>query len=396
MPSVHNKYVHGAGVGASSIANRRAKLMRATSCTGVFPCYRSFVRLQNNAPTYEPPTTVPDPPTNVTLTNISADLVGVDFIAPINTGGGLILSYTITCIAVGRPDIIIAPITTNSTSNQITLPQGVDYTITVVATNALGNSTSSSTSTPVSITPLSNPDQTITQFTTSGSVTWTAPATATSVNYLVVGGGGGGGGAYDNSAGGGGGGGLVLTGAMDVTPGQTYNIIVGEGGAGAIRPTYSNPLGQANNNNGSTGNSSSFDTIVAGGGGFGYKSRTGAVTPIPYGGSQAIGSTPPTGGGGGGSYNFTTGTGGYGGGGGGNGSAGEANRVGGNGITSDISGSNNSYGEGGDGGFYSSNSSGTAGAVNTGNGGGGGGSTSGNNRGGANGGSGIVILKFNT
>ena len=29
---VNNKYVPGAGVGASSIANRRAKLIRATTC----------------------------------------------------------------------------------------------------------------------------------------------------------------------------------------------------------------------------------------------------------------------------------------------------------------------------------------------------------------------------
>jgi hypothetical protein len=489
MPNLDNRYVAGAGVGASSVASRRAKLIRSTSCTGAYPCNNSFYRLglqYNGAPTSTPgpPATVPDPPTNlnvsyvsgttyivafnapinnggsqitgyklnytdsngtnyninissgdnvqltspstytftvratnsvgtsipstppfiiivyppsvpdpprnVSLTNIDPDLVGVNFNAPINTGGNLILSYTITCTAVGRPDIIIAPITTNSLSNQITLPQGVSYTITVIATNVLGNSSPSSTSTPPSITPISNPTPTITQFTTTGSTTWTAPATATSVSYLVVGGGGGGGGAFDNSAGGGGGAGLVLTGTMNVTPGQTYNVNVGTGGAGAIRPSpYSNPAAAANNNNGSPGNSSSFDLIVAGGGGFGYKSRTGATSPTPYGGSQASGSTPPTGGSGGDG-------GGDGGGGGGNGSAGTAGGQGGSGITSSISGSLKTYGAGGNGGANSSNSPGTSGQVNTGNGGQGGGSLSFNNMGGAAGGSGIVIIRFNT
>lgn len=42
---VNNKYVPGAGVGASSIANRRARLIRSTSCTGTYPCNRSFARL---------------------------------------------------------------------------------------------------------------------------------------------------------------------------------------------------------------------------------------------------------------------------------------------------------------------------------------------------------------
>jgi hypothetical protein len=42
---VNNTYVPGAGVGASSIANRRAKLIRSTSCTSMYPCNRSFARL---------------------------------------------------------------------------------------------------------------------------------------------------------------------------------------------------------------------------------------------------------------------------------------------------------------------------------------------------------------
>ena len=382
MPNLNNTYVPGSGVGASNIATRRAKLIRATSCTGIFPCYRLGLTNESHVSTSNTiiyPQSVPDPPTNVRLTNISPNLVRVNFNAPINAGKHPILSYTITCTPVGRPDIIIAPITTTSLSNQITLPQGVTYTVTVIATNVNGNSSSS---TPSSIIPTSNSLPTITQF-TSGTTTWTAPSTATSVRYLVVGGGGGGGGAYDNSGGGGGGGGLVLTGTMNVTPGQTYNVTVGAGGDGAIRPTYVSGQGPSvNSSDGSSGNSSSFDNITAGGGGFGYKSRT-----TGGGGLQANGNTPPTGGNGGSG-------GGDGRGGGGNGSAGSTSQ-GGNGITSSITGTL-IYGKGGNGGVHLSNSSGTVGGVNTGNGGQGGGSLSSNNIGGANGGSGIVVIEFNT
>jgi hypothetical protein len=43
--NVNNKYVPGAGVGASSVANRRAKLIRATNCTGNYQCGRFYTRL---------------------------------------------------------------------------------------------------------------------------------------------------------------------------------------------------------------------------------------------------------------------------------------------------------------------------------------------------------------
>ena len=40
---INNTYVPGAGVGASSIATRRAKLIHATSCE--YPCNKSFSRI---------------------------------------------------------------------------------------------------------------------------------------------------------------------------------------------------------------------------------------------------------------------------------------------------------------------------------------------------------------
>jgi hypothetical protein len=43
--NVFNKYVPGAGVGASNIMNRRAKLIRATSCNKNQQCGRFFTQL---------------------------------------------------------------------------------------------------------------------------------------------------------------------------------------------------------------------------------------------------------------------------------------------------------------------------------------------------------------
>ena len=43
--NVNNKYVPGSGVGASSVANRRAKLNRATSCNANQQCGRYYMQL---------------------------------------------------------------------------------------------------------------------------------------------------------------------------------------------------------------------------------------------------------------------------------------------------------------------------------------------------------------
>jgi len=42
---VNTKFIPGSGVGASSISNRRAKLIHATSCTAEYPCSKSFAQL---------------------------------------------------------------------------------------------------------------------------------------------------------------------------------------------------------------------------------------------------------------------------------------------------------------------------------------------------------------
>jgi hypothetical protein len=226
-------------------------------------------------------------------------------------------------------------------------------------------------------------------FTVVQTTDWTAPAGTTSVEYLVVGGGGGGGNGYDTGGGGGGAGGMMLTGNLAVTPGQTYTVIVGDGGTGGADART--------NNAGNVGGNSVFATITALGGTGGQGSRTYSPTARYTGGAAQVGSsTAPLGGGGGGSADAGGGGGGAGGAGGTRVSASSAG-VGGAGVASSITGSSVTYGAGGAGGTSNvNNNDGAVGANNTGTGGGAGSATAGNSGGGGNGGSGIVVLKFTT
>ena len=263
-----------------------------------------------------------------------------------------------------------------------------------------------------------------------------------SINYLITAGGAAGGGFY--RAGGGGAGGLRTSygstsggGASaesiisNVSPGTSYTITVGAGGAGTASPV----------NNGGSGSNSVFSTITSAGGGGGgrYTSTTG--TAGAAGGSGGGGGGDSTGGAGGaGTANqgYAGGTGGSsniqcGGGGGGagavgkNGGAGATDGDGGDGIQSailnyanagtasvgeQISGSQVWYAGGGGGGSYASGNdtipgkggggegtnpsnyptNGSPATVNTG-GGGGGASGDAGIVGGA-GGSGVVILRY--
>ncbi len=217
-------------------------------------------------------------------------------------------------------------------------------------------------------------------FTTVGSTTWTAPVGVTTVEYLVVGGGGGAGNGYDNAGGGGGGGGMVLTGTINVTPGESYTVTVGNGGIGGANTRT--------NNAGTDGENSVFGSITALGGGQGQGSRTGGVA----GSAQVSNTTAPTGGAGSG--------GGFGGkGGGGAGGAGSSNSgttggAGGAGVSSSLSGTSITYGVGGAGANAGTQNSGVNGTSNRGNGGRAGGAAASNSTVGGNGGSGIVIIKY--
>ncbi len=269
-------------------------------------------------------------------------------------------------------------------------------------------------------------------FTSSGAF---IPNEALTVDYLVVAGGGGGGFAYYASssqvggAGGGAGGvrctvgqtgGLgTLPSALSLTA-KAYPVIVGAGGAGGIGSSRTNPT---------QGSSSTFATVSCTGGGTG-----GSTNSLVYGSGGNGGS------GGGGTYSGSKGlktanegfdgadgsstSNASGGGGGGAGAAainptvvgGYGYAQGGNGISTNISGSSTYYGGGGGGSTYAINgdlqgglggggaggagtgvgNAGTAGTTNTGGGGGGasglvGGTTS---LSGGNGGSGIVVIRY--
>jgi hypothetical protein len=271
-----------------------------------------------------------------------------------------------------------SPITITGLINDTT------YNIRLKAVNAFGDSVASDS---VSVTPEST--ETIVQFKTTGTTTWVAPAGVSTINYLIVGGGGGGGGSYDGGAGGGGAGGLLLTGSRSVTPGQSYTVVVGAGGAGGIGIGNGGGDGLA-----TAGGNSSFDTTTAYGGGLGFGSldnRTGT------GGAQGDASTltAPVGGKGGRNPQNGFGAGG----GGGMGSAGATavsatNASGGTGIVSNITGSTVTYGAGGRGGRIQINANGSSATANTGNGGNGAGSSFADGSTGGAGGSGIVVISY--
>jgi hypothetical protein len=254
---------------------------------------------------------------------------------------------------------------------------------------------------------------TVVTFSSVGSRTWTAPANVTSLQYLIVGGGGGG------SGGGGGAGGVLYNSSYSVTPGNSYAVVVGDGGSGSDASV-----------SGGDGSNSSFNSIVANGGGGGGARQGGGRAGASSGGAGQDSSTAP----GASSQGFAGATGPStasatgAGGGGGAGSVGirgflyseypGAQRTpggnGGNGVQYSISGSAAYYGGGGGGGANNNSSAtvefgrggsggggnganndrvnGTAGQANTGGGGGGGDWEAS----GANGGSGIVIVRYTT
>ena len=260
---------------------------------------------------------------------------------------------------------------------------------------------------------------TIHTFTSSGTLTVSGNEKS-GVDYLLVAGGGGGG---SSRAGGGGGGGMTVTTGATLAAGS-YTITVGAGGGGSTSTGLP----------GATGSSTSIGgvaSVVGGGGGGG--GGGGADRPGKSGGSGGGGSDGYSGGAGtsgqgsngGGSSGSSGGGGGGGKGGvGNNGDTDSGNNFvdnnsggnGGNGGSNNYSGSNQTYGAGGGGGSRDDGPYGagvhgggnggrnnsnvaTAGSTNRGGGGGGGARLHGSNTStfyGANGGSGIVIIRYLT
>ena len=259
-------------------------------------------------------------------------------------------------------------------------------------------------------------------FATAGVCYWNVPATATSIDYLVVGAGGGGG----SSLGGGGGGGQVIS-RSSVSASGGGIIKVGAGGAGGVG-SYG-----AATNHGKKGETSVFlnnaftDRALGGSGGNGRMSASNlnpdgsAISTGWTGGGGAYANSPAEiaiAGVGGNAFIGGNGSGSGGGGGGGAGGAGVARSAasnassGGIGVSDSITGTATYYGGGGGASYYSGNVgwtgigglggggngsnfasgnyAGGAGLANRGGGGGGGydGLT------GGNGGSGVVIVRY--
>ncbi len=185
--------------------------------------------------------------------------------------------------------------------------------------------------------------------TTPGVHEWTAPPGVTSVSVVAIGGGGGGGSGF-NIAGGGGGGGLRWTASIPVTPGVTYDVIIGNGG-GEGRNGGSSSFHTALTSYGGGGGQTNGDAIGGGGGGGiggdggGNGGKGGDGVNEAAGGGGAGGYSGNGGGGGSGDNGGDDGGNSYGGGGGGGG--GDSSGGGGGGGVGVLgSGANGSGGNG--------------------------------------------------
>jgi hypothetical protein len=139
------------------------------------------------------------------------------------------------------------------------LTTGTSYTFKAQAQNASGYGALSAASNSITATVATSA-----AYYTAGTYTWVAPASVTSVAVVAVGGGGGG----TNStlstftvSGGAGGGELRYRNSMAVTPGSSYTVVVGAGGAGGA--TGGSPVSTNGGQSSFTGNSSS---VTANGG----------------------------------------------------------------------------------------------------------------------------------
>lgn len=245
--------------------------IRTASISGTVVATSTTVNITDAAPTYSvsPSTTSVNEGSSVTwtvtTTNVangttlywtnSGTAVAGDFTQGVNSGSFTINSSTGSFSLTMASDTntegtetIIAQIRTGSTSG------------TIVATSATVSINDTSTSVP-----------------------------PTAVDFLVVGGGGGGG-----CLGGGGGGGGWLCGSVTVASGNTYNVVVGAGGAGA-----SAAPGYGCNGGGSAWNSTclggvSLCCFVTGGGGGGRWGTLAGGNTSTYGSGGGGGTCTPT------------------------------------------------------------------------------------------------------
>ncbi len=251
----------------------------------------------------------PGAPTIGTATAGTALCASVTFTAPGCTGypAGGITNYRV----VSTPGCITAtgaasPITITG------LTCGTAYTFRVAASNSSGFGANSAASNSVTAKLA-----TCAMYTTPGSYTWIAPAGVTSVAVVAIGGGGG---ATNQTTstyagyGGGGGGELRYRNAFSVTPGASYAVVVGAGGAaGAVGGSPASTSGGASTFNSTTviarGGIRNVSSATGGCGGSGG-TGTGGGNGGP--GGPGNGSCRGGGGGGAGGYSGSGGTGGAG------------------------------------------------------------------------------------
>ena len=137
--------------------------------------------------------TVPDAPTIGTPTRVSGSGTEIDvpFSAPASNGGSTITSYT----AVSSPGNITGTLSqAGSGTIRVTgLTEGVSYTFVVYATNIVGNSANSTTSSSIIPRIINEPDAptigTVTALRTTATVPYTAPTSnggSTITSYTAV------------------------------------------------------------------------------------------------------------------------------------------------------------------------------------------------------------------
>jgi hypothetical protein len=270
--------------------------------------------------------TTPDFPTltNPTITFVSATTTSISFTLRNNASVSANIFYQHSVTPPTANFVTLGAGVTSSTLTISGLNAGTSYTIYAQAkqTNWNNSGVVSTTQSTLAIVGQA-------QFISAGTFNWTAPSGVTSVSVVCVGAGG-----YGQDNLGGGGGGLGWKNNISVTPGQSYQVVVGAG-----------RLGQGLS--GAVNTTSHFinTSTVRGGGGSQGIPQTGGAPGGTFtgdgGGNGGNGSNTASGGSGGG------GTGGYSGnGGGGGGSSGNGGGGGGGGNDTNnfnslqISGSN--------------------------------------------------------
>jgi len=228
------------------------------------------------------------------------------------------------------------------------------------------------------------------EFTTPGTATFTVTRPNLTVDYLVVAGGGGGGNAWQGWGGGGGGAGGLRQGTTVLASAGPLDVVIGSGGAGGPAE------GRDGASDGATGGDSRLGNIIADGGGGGGGSRRFGLAGGSGGGAggrhiqERLGGQPAEGQGHkGGDHQANVELAGGGGGAGGAGQTGD----GGPSLPSAITGAPREYAAGGSGGTRAESRSGPDGDVRPGDGGGGA-SSAWSEQSGGNGGSGIVIVRY--